>query len=352
LYFLIYALYLKHAKTHKIFDFGGYMKKLLSLIFLGMVPVLSLGAMGRASTSAAAAFLGDRPKHVQTVIDSIFEKIKTTPMKEWAFRGDTACGYFLLGLNDDKLLKSLIHRDKSNIYIIDVGSGNCGWGNYVKSVLLRDEKCRNSWKHFHIFNITGGLECEETVETEENVTLYKFKQFKIEDIKEEFLKRGFDLEKKVDLIVSCMTLKHLIDPFGAIKRLYSLLTPSNGILMSNGFYFKFDDSDEVQSFPDKNWNILASCNAIPLFSTGMGCGHFLLMRNNDHELNIPLTYTGDVIELSGNVVYAGQLVTVVSRKFVNNAEYLKLHGSDPVYYCDNRNQESKDLFSYLKNFIY
>ena len=73
---------------------------------------------------------------------------------------------------------------------------------------------------------------------------FKFNQFKIENISDELAKRGFNLENKVDLVVSNWTLRHLVDPFGTLKQIYGFLTPTGGKFLSNGFLFKFSELNE------------------------------------------------------------------------------------------------------------
>ncbi len=192
--------------------------------------------------------LGNRPLQIQAAVDKAFEKNKTKNGTEWCCNGSgTSCG--LLEIDDELMLKYLSsdNHDQKEVYIIDVGCGVGRWGQHAMKV-LQSEACKNSGKKFHIFSITGGKECEEIIQNQDCVTLYQLNQFKIENIDQELSQKGFELKEKVDLIVSNWTLRHLVDPFGTLKRMYTLLTPLKGMLLCNGFLFKFDDFDKVQVF--------------------------------------------------------------------------------------------------------
>jgi hypothetical protein len=309
--------------------------------------------------------LGKRPEAIQTAVDNAFEKNfeKQKDVIHWYFDGSTT-NYYLLNLDDEQVLKHLAsHSQEKDIYIIDVGCGKGAWGNHAMDVLLGNEACKKSGKNFHIFSVTGSTECETSKIQKDNVSHYLFNQFKIENIDEEFLKRGFDLTKKVNFMVSRWTLRHLVDPFGTLKRMYGLLSPSQGMLLSNGFIFAFDDQEEIQSIPTSNWDILASTNAVPLFrmfDLNGDKGEFLLMRNDKQELDLPLAYTGKMRSLtSRNYRCASETVTVFKKGSINKKEeffFIQADQEDNELevrtlprYCDKYNLQSKKLYEYLKN---
>jgi hypothetical protein len=312
-----------------------------------------------STTKEQKIVLGKRPKAVQAAIDKAFEEIKNKK-SGWGFDGSFD-SYGILGLNDDLVLKNLASKKgKDDIYIIDAGCAQGAWGEHAMKVLLESEVCRNSGKRFHIFSITGGQECTKKNTTKDNVTLYIFNQFKIENIDEEFSRRGLDLSNKVDLIVSHWTLRHLIDPLGTLKRMYGLLTPLQGMLLANDFFFTFDsktvDAEAVETFPCQKWNFLDP-NVVSLFGNyhdfNSNVGQFLLMRTNNQELEIPFEYAGDVCELPSNFTEQtfGRCLTVFKRGEIKQSDiiFLKEKNSSEhySYYCDKQNQRSKDLYAYL-----
>lgn len=336
----------------------------------------------QASSSSSSALstsktaLGERPWLVKQAINSAFDKNKRAA-GDWLYNGGHDY-YGIMGLDEEKILEWIASKqDKNDIYIIDVGCARGGWGQKVAEFLINNKIFQSSGKRFHVFSVTGGNECMNMPEGETfcktsvgNVTLYEFNQFKIENIDDEFKLLGFNLIGKVDLIVSHWTLRHLADPFGTLVRMYRLLTSAQGLLLSNGFLFAFENTESIEAFPgNKHWNILADANATPLFryyDVGRDAGHFLLAKTNDKELAIPLEYTGEVRTIGGNYQCESGIVTVF--KLVGLCRYINQYcfkenikdekdetdsayeiWRDHGYYCDVGNQQSKGLYAYLRN---
>jgi len=301
--------------------------------------------------------LDNRPPEIQVAIDNFFKERMNTGPQRWLYNGSEAYG--LLGLEDDKMLRNLAFEnpDKKDIYIIDVGCSRGDWGENALWILWKDEACKKSGKRYHIFSLTGGKECDEIILRREHVTLYQFNQFKIENIDEELSKRGFNLKNNVDLIVSRWTLRHLVDPFGTLKRMYGLLTPAQGKLMSNGFLFMFNGSDAIRSFPEDHPNILSHTNTV-LFDDnryGRDIGHFilhfLLVRNDINDLRIPLAYTNKIGIIGPKEEIDSNMVTIYEKESNFNSSF-DLEYIEDTYnhnlYCDKSDQQCKSLYLYLK----
>lgn len=233
-----------------------------------------------------------RPNAIQTLSNAAFSRMKNTP-GNWMYGGCNS--YELVGLDEPKLIRDMIAKSSKEVmYFVDVGAANGDWGKAIVKC-LQDENVTN--KRFHVFSITGGRECEEGMWEYGNITLYQLTQFKIENIDEELEKRGYHLKDQVDLLVSCWTLRHLADPFGTLNQMYNLLSPENGKLMSNGFFFKKEGSSEVECFPLDNENIILHSNAVSLFrryNAGRDVNQFMLMRTNQRPLGLPIKYTGNI----------------------------------------------------------
>ncbi len=174
--------------------------------------------------------------------------------------------------------------------------------------------------------------------------------FKIENLDEEFVRRGFlDLRGKFDLIVSHWTLRHLADPFGTLKRMYSLLNQRNGMLMSNALFFRCDDEHiDLES-------VLSSTNAVALF--WYRGGHrsdsidFLLMRQNAQELAIPLVYDL-IIEKEGGGLNASGIIISFKKGCIEILEGEQKHilrGDvwSSAEFCRTGCQASIDLYESL-----
>lgn len=297
--------------------------------------------------------LGNRPSKVQAAVDKAFEQNRNATKGDWFYNGSSYYG--LLNINEDLMLEHLAseNSEKKDIYIIDVGCAQGDWGIQSMRTILQHEASKKSGKRFHIFSVTGGQECDEMTKQEDHVTLYQLNLFKIENIDEELLKRGFDIKEKVDLIVSNWTLRHLVDPLGALKRMYSLLAPNKGMLFSNGFLFMFNDSDEVKSFPLDSPNILTNANTTLLFrqfTTGRDADQFLLLRNNQNELQIPLAYTGNIHDIGSHYQNASEIVTVFEKRPLLKTTFKRKFTGDFLdLYFDKDNQQSENLYNTLKH---
>lgn len=320
--------------------------------------------------------LGKRPKNIQKAIDKEFAKISSMKPEIWTFDGNVGF-YELFKFEETKIFEMLASKkNKNNIYIIDVGGGQGAWSQKSMVSLLNNETCKNSGKHFYIFNITGGTECEEKSENKDNVTLYFLNRFKIENIDVELPKRmlsdfdiKIDLTGKVDFIVSRYTFLHLVDPFGSIKRIYQLLTPLQGILLSTGFNFELDDSNQIYTFPGlaqstkghSSWYFLAETNAISIFMVNCilvgSFGQFLLMRTNYDELEIPLAYTNELRKKEYEKFVAVYKKESITQKKPYFLKFEKKKTDEDIddpeakeygYCCCEKNPKSKELFEYLK----
>lgn len=249
------------------------------------------------------------PAKVQAAVDKAFKANRDTGDDHWLYNGSQ--WYGLLAIDEEVLIKHLISLHKKDIYIIDVGCAQGKWGRNIAAIVSGYKNIRTK---FHIFSITGGQECQEAaLQINDNIVLYQLNQCKIENIDEELLRRGFDLENKVDVIVSRWTMRHLVDPFGTLARMYTLLNPSGGKLFANGFLFKYADSKKIEACPlINNAYILARSNAHVLFhlwTAGRDVCEFLLERNDDKPLGLPLRYTGNVVTLSMNYQCSSGKVT-------------------------------------------
>ena len=352
--------------------------KLIVLLFLGMHG--SMNCMGRvrswlrpAAVGVLAVYSGQRalalasderrtfpvrPEIVQKAADKAFERNRNTGPDSWLFQG--AWGYYyLLDIKDGALVKSIARKnpEQKDVYILEAGCGHGHWGMRVADALRADE-FQKSGKHFHVISLTGGRECDESVEHFGNVTLYQFNQFKIENIQEELTKRGLNLENKVDLIVSRWTLRHLVDPWGTLNQLYGLLSPAGGKLLSNGFLFKLSGSNQVKTFPIDNESLVLDSDATVIFreyNVSRDAGEFLLERNSLAKLDIPLKYTSQVCPIGHGYQCAAMLSAEFDYQEPTNTQSIKnlKQDCDQVVddrrglYCGKQDQRCLDLYQRL-----
>lgn len=332
-------------------------KKVLKPIAL----LSALFALYNSCPIASAKDVKKRPQEVQQAIDQAFEENKIADPKSWLYNGSPYYGLF--GIDEEKLVDYLISLGKKDVYIMDVGCARGRWGHNIKDLL--EKKYKNNDIKFHIFSITGGNECEESTYISDNVILHQFNLFKIENIDEELAKRNFDLKDKVDVIVSRWTLRHLVDPFGTVERLYTLLNPSGGKLLSNGFLFRFYGTDikKIEAVPAYHRYIFTHSNATVLYrhwDSGRDAGQFMLERNNEKSLELPLHYTGSVQHVGDNCQCASGTITefqVMDKTIQTNAiETLHIDPQELKegeymipgdFYCLKGDVQCKDLYARL-----
>ena len=266
-------------------------QKLLTLLMKKILASLLI-VMSMSLYSASCGFT--RPENVQTAVNQAFEENRNADESNWKYNGWE--WYVLLAIDEEVLIKHLVSLKKKDVYIIDVGCALGKWGHNIAEILQTKHKDIDT--RFHILSVTGGQECQEKeLKINDNIILCHLNQFKIENIDEELAQRGFDLENKVDVIVSHWTMRHLVDPFGTLAKMYRLLNPSGGKLFTNGFLFKYEDSKKVEAFPLDHAYILARSNAHALFhyiTVGRDVCSLLLERNDDRPLELPLQYTGNI----------------------------------------------------------
>ncbi len=189
------------------------------------------------------------PKEVKERVEKAFSRIlrDSSPNKRsgWRYNGEDPL-YHLMGLDEEWLVKKMIHQMPSNqkeFTVIDLGCGEGGFGDFIERRLLQEDKL-TAGKKIHIINITGGVfEKEYDKETKsESIKVSKLTRFKIEDLGAEFQKRGFSLENNVDLIVSRWTFKHLVNPWKTWTQAFQLLRPGSGMILMDGFPFLTNQS--------------------------------------------------------------------------------------------------------------
>lgn len=249
-----------------------------------------------------------RPATIQQQCDDAFEIVKSMPSDIWANNGSKPY-YNLMGIKDEKLIQYVLqeNQDEQDIYIVDVGCAGGMWGKHAFNTLKG--KVKDADKHIYIFSLTGATECREEIFVGENITLYQFNHFKIENIDEELALRGFDLTNKVNLIISSSTLCHLVDPLGTLIRMYSLLSPLKGLLITDNFYVG-SDSNNIWPFY-AYFDYFIKSNAISLFSRDYpNNNHLLLMRADSKNLTLPLEYSQRIIPYLKRYDCGSQKVTV------------------------------------------
>lgn len=147
--------------------------------------------------------------------------------------------YWIAEIKERKLMKRLIQEapaECKNFYVLDIGAGDYQWGRALANY-LNAKKSIPKDVTIHIIGIRGEENLEKVVTELGQCKLYEFGQFQIENLSDEFQKKGLQLTNKVDLVVSRYTFRHLVDPVGTFTQTYDLLRPKTGHLLIDRFHF-------------------------------------------------------------------------------------------------------------------
>lgn len=176
-----------------------------------------------------------RPKEVQDKIDQVHESLVRRGFSDWGHNG-TIGFYHLLNFAEEEVIAQRIEqawpKDKKLVFI-DLGAGQFGWVDAVKSYLRREYK--DSEHQFQVIGVTGEGEPFDATAVDGNITTHKIRGFKLENLLESFNALGFKLENSAQYIVTAWTLQHLVDPIGTLEQAYHLLDRNGGFLFGMGF---------------------------------------------------------------------------------------------------------------------
>lgn len=196
--------------------------------------------------SCIKSFWKERPLEINEKINKAFNKIKQQTESEWGIYNGSEHGYEICEIKEFQLMRKIIldAQDKrKEFYLLDIGAGNFQFGRGLAKYLNSNQDVLKDVK-VHIIGIRGETNEEEKELELGQFRLYQFGGFKVEELIDQFKKRGLDLVNRVDLVVSRWTLRHLVDPLGTLAQAYDLLYPKTGILLADGFFFLYDDENE------------------------------------------------------------------------------------------------------------
>jgi hypothetical protein len=276
----------------------------------------------------------DRPVLLKEAIQEAFHSLSCQSRSTWTYNGDEK-EYNLLSINQYQLLKHIIQSNypkQKNFTVLDIGAGNFSVNAQLLKELLEDKTLPDDIE-VHLVGVRGEhLEKAskssffQTTREGPDVKMihqgrfyqYNIGGFSIENIVDEFdvlSENGFPLDprkNKIDFIFSSFTFIHLVDALGTFLQAYSLLKPTSGYFLSDGFYFALPQEDDPKR-PGKSDNYLLDaayldfdvCSDINLYwllnvanvpylingqSESGSLNAFLLRRPDDKLLAIPLAY--------------------------------------------------------------
>lgn len=260
------------------------------------------------SSLAATSFINatylkieDRPEEVKTAISRVFESFSTDHESNWGLYNGSKF-YELVG--DDHLVAQKIiqeaPKDQTEFFFLDIGAGNFQWGRGLAEFLNSKDFGRKFTAH--IMGVRGErlLLTDSKEGRDGNCILYERGGFEIENIGS-LLKNNWNGKfSKFDMIVSCWTFRHLVDPVGTFVQTYDLLRPGSGLFFADGFFFQ-DKADPLKHEEELMQTLLHQTKAPFLarsYTAGRSFNRFVIQRKDSESLKLPMSYQG-LIQLNG-----------------------------------------------------
>ena len=184
----------------------------------------------------------ERPMETKETIDRAFKNLPQIPA--WLANGFE--DYHLMSLSQVDLMKKIIlqnYPQRKDFYFLDIGAGQFQSVRHLCKKINEDKTLPQDIK-VHCIGVRGERHLDEEIIEDGCCIRYELGYFKIECLETSFTERGLDFQNKVNLIVSSYTLSHLVDPTGTFLQAYSLLRIGSGLILSQGWYFAFNDSKQ------------------------------------------------------------------------------------------------------------
>ncbi|MES2345474.1 MAG: ankyrin repeat domain-containing protein [Chlamydiota bacterium] len=247
-----------------------------------------------------------RPEIIKEKISTAFNRLAKNTSSRWGVYNGCEV-YCVCDIDEHTLMKTIIQQapaNQKNFYVLDIGAGNFAWGNSLAEFIENQADFPQDSK-VHIIGVRGESYFQDKIIETDRCIIYPLGAFKVEELFEEFKKRGLDLENKIDLAVSHFCFRHLVDPVGTFAQTYNLLRPETGFLCIDGFFFTHEednmDSDEfspnhrmTQLFLDTKASFLTRD-----FKCVRSLNQFVLQRPDTTPCQLPMEYVG--VEVEDNI---------------------------------------------------
>ena len=194
-------------------------------------------------------------------------------------------------LSIEKKLIEGMSRGKTEFIFIDIGARDFQWGASASRFINENPLFKDKNITVKIFSLRGEKNAEEAVNQEGLCAHYRYGNFKIENLHEEFSRLGHDLTNKVDIIVSSWAMRHLVDPVGTFIQAWELLEPNQGLIFFDGFWFEIPEKN-ISDIEDHLLILFSSFKA-PFFMCLDDSGgrlHSFVMQKTSNDFYIPLQY--------------------------------------------------------------
>jgi len=219
--------------------------------------------------------------------------------------------YYVCNIDEAKLILDIIQSspEQQEFYFVDVGAGRFQWVDSILRFLKNNPNVPKN-KKYHIIGLN--VDGKDEINNDGNFIAYKLGHFKTENIIEAFEERGMNLKGKIDLMVSCWTLKHLVDPLGTFLQMFQL-TKLNGYMLLEGIPFLSYYDDDTYFNPDNALYLLQDLDQPYLMqtqttTTGKEFNHIVIQKKYVNDDVAILSYGDDLGRGREDSPYAARII--------------------------------------------
>jgi hypothetical protein len=286
-----------------------------------------------------------RPVEIERRITHAFQNCREyRAVDTWGFHG--AKSYGLCGINEQRLVKKIIQSssdERKEFYALDIGGGDFSWSHSLADFIDAQPDFSPEIK-VHIIGTRAEKDSTPKIEKTPRCVLHNMQEIRAEHLSEDFQAEGLDLINKIDLIVSRMCFRHLVDPVGALVDSLTMLRPKTGFLLSDGFVFAFEGQPnfertyhEVSITTENLMRVLLDTKApflTNLKNNTYPC-QFIIQRPDEGRCRLPMNYTGRLREVEQGEI-ASRVVTEFRRIHLSEEQWPKVRMSPVVVQGDRQ----------------
>jgi SAM-dependent methyltransferase len=187
-----------------------------------------------------------RPKEVNDAISKTFAALQTKG--EWGVCNGIKPKYGICSIDEHALVAQIIRNaplTQKTFYILDIGAGEFGWGRALVQFINTDQAIASDIT-VQVISVRGEPHADQSNVAIGKCRVHELGQFKVEELHNEFKKRGLNLEGNVDLIASHWCFRHLVDPVGTFAQAYDLLRPK-AFFLGDGFFF-LSEREQIRDY--------------------------------------------------------------------------------------------------------
>ncbi len=269
----------------------------------------------KAVSNSTSTYLhwNDRPLELSKAADRFHEsQAEATEPHIMGMTGEEYLG--LCNLHEFRILKKMIlaaYPAQKTFNTLHIGAIDFRWSRAFVN-FIKEQTDLPKDINICIFGIRAEKYLGARTFEVDRCKVFNLGTFKIENLFAKFKEEKFDLENKVDLIVSQWCFRRLADPTGTLEQTFNLLRPRTGILLIDEFFF-LRNEETLKNDSNRRMAQLFLDMKVPFLIRYFGLSysnhHFIVRRPDENPCQIPMSYLGT----SDPAGYGGILSGTVTR---------------------------------------